>query len=471
MKKKSVALIVVGIVIAVLLGVIALLLFKMSMGEAKPVANVTTTEVPKNDTGITVENSSISFANMKLGNEKLHLSDEQKEVLKYFDNDYFMVYSYEDLQRYPDVYKGAQIEIGATVKKIIKSTDQEYEMLVQTSGPFIMEDWGIDFEDDKQCYVVIKGKQITKRFIEGDKLNVYGVYKSIDTYNVDGTSYTVPTINVYNTTSDDKRFDLDTVKNVANYIFGKDIKLSNPNETEQVTPFYSYLVTLDNQSNNNFNSFIFSQQSGYVSDLRNYENGYYDTKTLRQLYISADLKHYLITVYNKDTKIMCLDYYDSDLKKLWSREFENTTSFPMDYTSDEIALVADNDFYLIDTKNGKDKIEPTFVGEKLRVIMDEKGVLLFGKTKKDLVMNVDYKGRIKWTVDAKHKILYNDEYDQNIEGLQIVNGNYVLVYTGDDDSEKATDEYSFGVGTCYLVIDKSGNVVLDENNKPDYDNY
>lgn len=168
---------------------------------------------------------------------------------------------------------------------------------------------------------------------------------------------------------------------------------------------------------------------------------------------------------------MCLDYYDSDLKKLWSREFENTTSFPMDYTSDEIALVADNDFYLIDTKNGKDKIEPTFVGEKLRVIMDEKGVLFFGKTKKDLVMNVDYKGQIKWTVDAKHKILYNDEYDQNIEGLQIVNGNYVLVYTGDDDSEKATDEYSFGVGTCYLVIDKSGNVVLDENNKPDYDNY
>ena len=43
----------------------------------------------------------------------------------------FRVYSYEDLQRYPDVYEGAQIEIGAVVEKIIKSTDNEYELLVK----------------------------------------------------------------------------------------------------------------------------------------------------------------------------------------------------------------------------------------------------------------------------------------------------------------------------------------------------
>ena len=29
-----------------------------------------------------------------------------------------------------------------------------------------------------------------------------------------------------------------------------------------------------------------------------------------------------------------------------------------DYTSDEIMLVADNDLYVINTKDGKDKIEP-----------------------------------------------------------------------------------------------------------------
>lgn len=74
-----------------------------------------------------------------------------------------------------------------------------------------MEDWGVnvDLPDD---YAVIKGKQTSKRIIEGDRLNVYGSYKSIDTYTVDGKSYTVPTINVYNVTTDDKRFDLDTIK-------------------------------------------------------------------------------------------------------------------------------------------------------------------------------------------------------------------------------------------------------------------
>ena len=99
---------------------------------------------------------------------------------------------------------------------------------------------------------------------------MYGSYKSIDTYTVDGKSYTVPTINVYNVTTDDKRFDLDTIKNVATYIFGPDIKLSNPNKDSMVTWFYSYLVTLDNQSNDNFKSFVFSQESGFVSDLRNF---------------------------------------------------------------------------------------------------------------------------------------------------------------------------------------------------------
>lgn len=78
-----------------------------------------------------------------------------------------------------------------------------------------------------------------------------------------------------------------------------------------VTWFYSYLVTLDNQSNDNFKSFVFSQESGFVSDLRNFGDDSYGS---RLLYIAADLEHYLITVYDKDTKIMNLEYYDKDLK-------------------------------------------------------------------------------------------------------------------------------------------------------------
>ena len=295
---------------------------------------------------------------------------------------------------------------------------------------------------------------------------------TVDTYTVDGKSYTVPTVNVYNT-SDVKRFDLDTIKKVATYIFGPDIKLSNPNKDSMVTWFYSYLVTLDNQSNDNFKSFVFSQESGFVSDLRNFGDDSYGS---RLLYIAADLEHYLITVYDKDTKIMNLEYYDKDLKKLWSREFEDVTDFPMDYTSDEIMLVADNDLYVINTKDGKDKIEPTFVGEKVRVIMADDGAILISKTKKDLVTKVDKKGKIVWSIDAKYSILnnsddaYYDSANNNINGLQVINGNYVLSYNGDDGSQKDENEYNFGVGTCYLVFDKDGNIILEELEEKKTDN-
>lgn len=467
MKKKAIISAVAGVII-VLVGIIVFLLVKgISPADTK------TKSTPKNETGITVEQSSISFANMKLDNDKLHLTDEQKEVLKYFDNDYFNIQDYDSLQRYPDVYKGAQISFGAYVKKIIKSDDKEYEILVDT---FYSGDLGY-FDDAvkqnlKGDYIVIKGKQSTKRLIEGDAINVYGKYTSVDTYTIDGKSYTVPTVNVYNT-SDVKRFDLDTIKSVATYIFGPNIKLSNPNKDGMVTWFYSYLVTLDNQSNNNFKSFVFSQESGDVSDLRNYEEDNYGT---RELYIAADLNHYLITVYDKDTKIMNLEYYDKDLNKLWSREFDDVTMFPMDYTSNEIMLVADNDLYVIDTKDGKDKITPAFVGEKAKVIMTDDGAILIGANKKDLVMKVDNKGKIIWSIDAKYNILNNSDdayYDSatnNINGLQVINGNYVLSYNGDDGSQKDENEYNFGVGTCYLVFDKDGNIILEELEEKKTDN-
>lgn len=467
MKKKAIISAVAGVII-VLVGIIVFLLVKGHFP-----ADTKEKTTLKNETGVTVEQASISFANMKLDNDKLHLTEEQKEVLKYFDNDYFDIQDFDSLQRYPDVYKGAQISFGAYVKKIIKSTDTDYEILVDT---FYSGDLGY-FDDAvkdklKGDYIVIKGKQTSKRLIEGDAINVYGKYTSVDTYTVDGKSYTVPTVNVYNT-SNVKRFDLDTIKKVATYIFGPDIKLSNPNKDSMVTWFYSYLVTLDNQSNDNFKSFVFSQESGFVSDLRNFGDDSYGS---RLLYIAADLEHYLITVYDNDTKIMNLEYYDKDLKKLWSREFEDVTDFPMDYTSDEIMLVADNDLYVINTKDGKDKIEPTFVGEKVRVIMADDGAILISKTKKDLVTKVDKKGKIVWSIDAKYSILnnsddaYYDSANNNINGLQVINGNYVLSYNGDDGSQKDENEYNFGVGTCYLVFDKDGNIILEELEEKKTDN-
>lgn len=66
---------------------------------------------------------------MKTGDKDLKLNDDQYEVLKYFDNNYFYVYNCEDLQRYPKVYNGAQIRIDCWIKKIIKIRQMRICML------------------------------------------------------------------------------------------------------------------------------------------------------------------------------------------------------------------------------------------------------------------------------------------------------------------------------------------------------
>ena len=138
----------------------------------------------------------------------------------------------------------------------------------------------------------------------------------------------------------------------------------------------------------------------------------------------------------------------------------------MDYTSDEIMLVADNDLYVINTKDGKDKIEPTFVGEKVRVIMADDGAILISKTKKDLVTKVDKKGKIVWSIDAKYSILnnsddaYYDSANNNINGLQVINGNYVLSYNGDDAVKKTKTNITSELALAILFSTRTETLFL-----------
>ncbi len=249
MNKKKVAAIIISLVLIVFIiaGVLLFIFFKDTTTKD------TNKEQIKNETGITVDNSSISFANMKLDNTSLNLSDAQKEVLRYFDNDYFGGIEYDDLQRYPDLFQGSQISFSGEIKKIVKSTDTEYEMLVNYNGGTYQKD----------TLVYIKGEQRKKRFIEGDFINIDGRYTGIDTYTIDSKSYTIPTINVFNAyDTSSAKFDLDTINSVAKYIFGNDIKISEFHDTG------NYLVTLDNQSNNNFKSFVFYTNQGRIVELK-----------------------------------------------------------------------------------------------------------------------------------------------------------------------------------------------------------
>lgn len=393
-----------------------------------------------------------SFNNMKSNNEEL--GEEEKEILEYFDNDYFEIYSSEALQKYPQVFKGAKLKISPlVVKKIIKSTDEEYEVLV--SGGYTME------QSTEEIEYALKGTQLEERLIEGECIQVYGKYTDVNTYQVDGKSYTVPTITPINIVrGDENRFSLDTITTVAKYIFGNDIKVTEPDDYEiwedDDMMYDYYKVTLDNQSNANFKSFKMDKNTGYIAYNRT-ENNLSDdvSKTLR---VSTDFEHFIVETSDSKLNKYYIDYFDKSYNKLWSREFDcklTTSSVStMDYTTEKMAIVVDNDLYLIDLETGENIIEPVIVGTKLKVNMFDDGIVLIGNENKDTIMKVDFNGNILYRIDADTSMSISDVY------TQIVNNKLVVRMIGMSNDENIQNTKML---EKYLVLNEDGSIEYSTN--------
>ena len=409
-----------------------------------------------NQSGVNVDGSIISFANMKIDNPDLNLTDTQKEVIKYFDDDYLYVFSYENLQKYPKAYRNAQISIRGVVAKVLNATDDEYECLFGFEGSS-SEFWEYGGSAEGQGYLIIKGKQPDNaRIIADEELSCYGRYIDIQSYEIDGKTLQLPVISVNYTTDWSSyaegagiRFDFSSINKFAKAILGNNIKVKEPICDEDFVldelhhpQYFFYLVTPDNQSNSQFTAFEFSRSFGMIRDVKSTVN------EIRYFNISADFQHYIVSVYYKNTKMMYLEYYDRDFKKLWGREFENVDTVPYDYTADNIYLVADNDLYIIDTKTGEDTCDPIMVGQKVKVNVTHDGIILIGQGKKDNVMKTDRQGKIVWKTSV----------DINITRcgiLQIVDENIIMNVQGEN-------------AINVLVVDKDGNLILNFN---DYEFY
>lgn len=386
-----------------------------------------------------------SFNNMKSNNEEL--GEEEKEILEYFDNDYFEIYSKEALSKYPQVFKGAKLKISPlVVKKIIKSTDKEYEVLV--SGGYTME------QSTEKIEYALKGTQLDERLIEGECIQVYGKYTDINTYQVDGNSYTVPTITPINIVrGEDNRFNLDTITTVAKYIFGNDIKVTEPDDDEiwedNDTMYSYYKVTLDNQSNANFKSFKMDKNTGYIAYNKK-ENNLSDdvSKTLR---VSSDFKHFIVETSDFKLNKFYIDYFDKSFNKLWSREFDcklTTSSVStMDYTTEKMAIVVDNDLYLIDLETGENIIEPVIVGTKMKINMLDDGIILIGNENKDTIMKVDFNGNILYRIDADTSMSISDVYTQMVNNKLVVR----MIGMSNDENIQNTKMLE-----KYLVLNEDG---------------
>lgn len=399
-----------------------------------------------NQTGVTVDGVNISWANMEIDNAALKLTDEQKAVLQYFDDDYFFISDYDSLQRYPKIYRHAQVEFLGTVVKILEADDENYTCLVEISNGSV-DIYDTEDASAENNLVVMGSQPANGRIIEGDFLRFYGRYNDVSACTIDGKESYYPTVSAFYAIAGEK-FDAANIKNVAKIIFGSDIKLEDPMQNSDYmldenhpNGYLYYLVTLDNQTNANFSSFEFSRTNGFIRDANFKEN------IERQFFVSADFQHYIITVFDRNLHTAYLEYYDRAFQKIWGKEFENTDSITMDYTQNAIYIVTDNDLYGINIADGELLFDPVFVGEKIKINLLEDGVILIGKGNKDNIMKTDLKGNIVWKASIDLEV-------DSCSSLQIVDGNIVgYYYNAFEDYDTFTQKM--------VSVDKDGNIISE----------
>lgn len=402
------------------------------------------------------EDTALGLMNVKI-QDSPDLNDIQKLLLQYFDKDYFRA-PYNSLQRYPQIYKNAQINTLCYVEKIIESNSEEFTALVEYETQKV---GGEEYEDTgKYDYAVIKGKQTETRIMEGDTLTLYGKYIDVNTYTVDGKSYTVPTILVnrftycfsYDTVA--PMYSTEEMRSLARYIFGEDVKIRYTQNSDVESDYdyenyqgQFYTAELDNQSNANFTKYmLLAGWGGEIIDLKS------DYPITRNLTFSADFEHFYLEVFDYSMKVFTLECYDRDLKKIWSREFDQTTSSVMDYTSSFIYLVANGSLYIINAETGENALEPKYVGAKTEIRKLEDGILLVNYKCSDAVMKTDLTGNVLWTANLSYD-MGDPTYGSDPPIVQIIGGNYVIQYVAEMNG--------YPNGTYTAVITPDGAVEFD----------
>ena len=407
----------------------------------------------------------ISFANMNADDE--NLDKNQQEIVNYFDNDYLWA-NVANLQKYPQIFKNTKIRTIAGVVKILKSTENEFEALMyedefgywfgpNTTGQFSLA------EAAPNTLFILKGEQLNERLTAYDYIEIRGRHIDVETREIDGISYTIPVISSININKPGEDiYSISTIRTVAEHIFGKDIKITTADDIEHKFGYYTYtekpsyyLVTLDNQSNANFKAFNISKNEGMIT--YNEEHNDVPESVVKKLFISSDFNHFIVTTYDSSLKYVYIDYFDKQLNKLWGREFQYNSNdlsnlSPMDYNLNQMAIVVDNDLYLIDLNTGENIIQQMLVGEKTKVIMMDDGIILIGTENKDLIMKVDFKGNILYRINGDTELtsIYSTE-------SQIVDGKLLINVKGSNENADPDSMMEYDIEK-YMVITNDGQV-------------
>lgn len=416
--------------------------------------NASSDSSPENDTDV-------GLKVIKIDSQDSNLTEDQKAVVEYFDTDYLEIYNYEAMRRYPQIFDGTQINVTGIVLKVISMDAEKYQLVLWLDVGSLDADMTSWLPNEYQgAYLLLSGKTGEEWFMEGDILDVYGRSNGVETISMDGTSYTMPRIDVqraYQAQCDvrdglitlytSEKFDLSFIKHLAEIIFGENIEIRKPVIGEDIpeeTAFLAqnagfdltedrFVVELENQSNAKFTRFLFTKQGGVIQDIKDamadFESGYE-----RYIEFTKDFQHFFLFTYDHELNILTTEYYDTDFNKVWEREFMETTSAQYDYTKNNIYLTANNHLYIINTETGEDSYPPAYVGSKVAIRKLSDGILMISNNRSDGVMMTNLDGSIQWTTNLENDVA-------SVNGLQVVDNRIVFNYQWLDENSVYQETY------------------------------
>lgn len=464
-KKKIIVPIIVAIIIIALVAIIILLVLKLNNNNTQTDSNA------KNENSENKQEiQTMSFKSMDATDTSL--TDDQRAIALFFDEDYFFLETYEELVRYADMLKNINISSYCQVNTILSSDDETFEAVCQWA-PNNEALWGGEVELTNP--IIIKGKKPEKMVMQGDNIALKGKLLGAETRNINGESKYLPVIEIIEMGDDYLWYTDDTIRQISKLVFGDNIKVRRPTEEETFNMvndyFYNYqdhiwLAELENQSNLNFKVFDIWQSDprGVITYNALYNQGIEKDYLNKKLYITPDLQKYIVFDMSVADKYVYISVYDRNLNKLWQREISNASELTWDATNSNLVFVSDNDFYNINIETGEDIFNPVFVGKKADIRIVDNGYILISHESDDSVMFLDTNGNIKnkfditlGTKDQPNQEIYNNY-------IQKLDNNYVILYNIYD-----IDKYNdYGMYTSqeifsskYVIIDENGNKIKE----------
>ena len=464
-KRKIIVPIIVAVIIIALVSIIILLVLKLNNNSTQTDSNAKNQNSENKQ-----EIQTMSFKSMDATDTSL--TDDQRAIALFFDEDYFFLETYEELVRYADMLKNINISSYCQVNTILSSDDETFEAVCQWA-PNNEALWGGEVELTNP--IIIKGKKPEKMVMQGDNIALKGKLLGAETRNINGESKYLPVIEIIEMGDDYLWYTDDTIRQISKLVFGDNIKVRRPTEEETFDMvndyFYNYqdhiwLVELENQSNLNFKVFDIWQSDprGVITYNALYNQGIEKDYLNKKLYITPDLQKYIVFDMSVADKYVYISVYDRNLNKLWQREISNASELTWDATNSNLVFVSDNDFYNINIETGEDIFNPVFVGKKADIRIVDNGYILISHESDDSVMFLDTNGNIKnkfditlGTKDQPNQEIYNNY-------IQKLDNNYVILYNIYD-----IDKYNdYGMYTSqeifsskYVIIDENGNKIKE----------